>query len=302
MSCAERRHHLKRLKEIAPTALLFTVMANSDSETDSAGSDTDTADEGADLPPTVPTLVTSLQQDGSVTDEILRHVLSYKALPHQRSLLQSRSTSQAQSAIWAAHRIGRITASVAHSVLAFDGIKVPNATVSDIVTGGTGFTNEAIAWGVKYEKKAIEMFTEAFQNAHQDAKITPAGLFICDDLFILGASPDALVECSCCGQAVVEVKTSFKYRMCDVAGLTSAAAADSSFCLDTNLQLKSSHKYYTQVQCQMGVTGRHSCQFVLYTTNAILVQNIPYNPTVFGRVKTNSTALFRQSIFPKLLH
>ena len=33
-------------------------------------------------------------------------------------------------------------------------------------------------------------------------------LFICVEHLFLGASPDALIECNCCGKGVVEMKCS----------------------------------------------------------------------------------------------
>ena len=36
-----------------------------------------------------------------------------------------------------------------------------------------------------------------------------SAFFICVKHPFLGASPDALIECNCCGQGVVEVKCSF---------------------------------------------------------------------------------------------
>ena len=168
MSTAEQVSHFKRLKKISPGSLLFTVLDISDSETDSdtetAGSDTetaqladtDTADESDLLPPTVLALISSLQSDGElVAGSVLQKILTYSATSQQCSVLEASSVAQSQSAVWAAHRIGRITASVAHTALVFDGVRIPHKTVSDIVNGTTSFTNEAIAWGIATRRRLL---------------------------------------------------------------------------------------------------------------------------------------------------
>ena len=44
----------------------------------------------------------------------------------------------------------------------------------------------------------------------------------------LGASPNALVECSCCGEGVLEIKCPFKYKESTVESVVDSSIA---FCL-----------------------------------------------------------------------
>ena len=44
---------------------------------------------------------------------------------------------------------------------------------------------------------------------HKDVRYRQCGIFIDKTKQYLGASPDLLIECSCCGEAVVEMKNSF---------------------------------------------------------------------------------------------
>ena len=41
---------------------------------------------------------------------------------------------------------------------------------------------------------------------HKNFKISNAGLFIDDTHPFLGASPDSMVECSCCSKGLLEIK------------------------------------------------------------------------------------------------
>ena len=80
---------------------------------------------------------------------------------------------------------------------------------------------------------------------------------------------------------LVEVKCPYKYRFESIA----SAAANSDFCLNmtTNidetqsLQLKKkTHRYYSQVQGQLPITERKWCDFVVYTTKDLFIQQIEY--------------------------
>ena len=76
----------------------------------------------------------------------------------------------------------------------------------------------------------------------------------------LGASPDALIECNCCGQGCVEVKCSL---CAQERSLEEAADAVASFCLDVLPTGKRNHPYYFQVQLQMFASKRGYCDFVV---------------------------------------
>ena len=80
----------------------------------------------------------------------------------------------------------------------------------------------------------------------------------------IGASPDGVVRCNCCGQGVLEVKCPFSYRGQPI----SSGAADRNFCLhfnDGKLELKRTHKYFCQVQTQLFTCDVEYCDFVVCT-------------------------------------
>lgn len=41
---------------------------------------------------------------------------------------------------------------------------------------------------------------------HKDVKAEPCGLFLMQKKYFVGASPDAVVSCSCCGEGILEIK------------------------------------------------------------------------------------------------
>ena len=79
-----------------------------------------------------------------------------------------------------------------------------------------------------------------------------------------GASPDGLVECSCCGTGTIEIKCPYKFRSKNLM----EAAQDPKFYLETvggQLRLKTSHNYFCQIQGQMAISGKTFCNFVVWT-------------------------------------
>ena len=130
---AEQQERLLQLRSVKPDAIVFTAV------TSSATSDTDTADEDDELPLSVPSLVDSL--DNNDTASLLDYVLFYRPSDQQLHNLSARTVNQSKSAIWSAHRVGRITASHAKSVLDFDSSKISSSVVENICAGSSGFTS-----------------------------------------------------------------------------------------------------------------------------------------------------------------
>ena len=63
------------------------------------------------------------------------------------------------------------------------------------------FSNEATAWGCEYEKVAFQAKVSAL---HEVLKIYNCGFFVSARHPYLGASPDALMQCTCCAQGTIE--------------------------------------------------------------------------------------------------
>ena len=87
-------------------------------------------------------------------------------------------------------------------------------------------------------------------QSHQSLSISEAGLFVDYRDPYLGAFPDGLVECKCCGKGVLEVKCPF----CHKENLPKDD--ETGFCMvksDGMWSLKRSHAYYYQVQLQLYV-------------------------------------------------
>ena len=119
-----------------------------------------------------------------------------------------------------------------------------------------------MSWGLDNEELAREVYFASVRLEHQEFSIEKCGLRVSVEYPFLGASPDGMVSCECCGIGCLEVKNSFKHRDATLE----EALQDPDFCLlrEEGLKLKTQHAYYSQVQCQLLVTQSEYCDFVMW--------------------------------------
>ena len=61
-------------------------------------------------------------------------------------------------------------------------------------------------WGCNNEKTARLEYASTLKEIHQDFQIRESGLILNPKYPHLGASPDGLVTCTCCGDGLCEIK------------------------------------------------------------------------------------------------
>lgn len=79
----------------------------------------------------------------------------------------------------------------------------------------------------------------------------------------LGATPDMLIECKCRDVGVVDVKCPWKVKDTNLSHLLN----DAKRCVresDGALEIKTTHRYYYQVQAQMFVWKTDYADFILW--------------------------------------
>ena len=124
----------------------------------------------------------------------------------------------------------------------------------------------ATRWGNLHEDTARQQYTNMLQKEHVHLQVEKCGLIVNADFPYMGSSPDGLVSCSCCGQksGCLEIKCSFKHRQSSMF----EACKDRDFCLfsrDRKYFLKTTHPYYSQVQCQIFTLSTDYCDFAVWT-------------------------------------
>ena len=126
------------------------------------------------------------------------------------------------------------------------------------------------------------------------------GLFLVHKTPYIGASPDAVPCCKCHGFCVVEIKCPFNIR----DKLITKNVSECSF-LELNemgnIQLKRSHKYYTQVISQIALAKAQLYDFVVWTSKDLIVELIKPNDPYYQNVERSLSIFFRSYICPILL-
>ena len=178
---------------------------------------------------------------------------------------------QAANKCWHTFRKGVITASKGHDIKTKmekiksqgDLTKVNLWNIFQQISGLT-FVNPnipALKYGREKEIYAVNEFFNFFSKHHKHAKLSDCGLFLDVASPFIGASPDRIISCDCCPDACLEVKCpysiNFKSPRDPDAKLSYLIYKDNEFYLNRN------HKYSTQCQMQLGVTGLKKCYFMV---------------------------------------
>lgn len=66
-------------------------------------------------------------------------------------------------------------------------------------------------WGCIHEHDALKTYKDKM-FAHINVTVTGTVLFISQERPYIGASPDAMITCDCCGQETVEVKCPYCFK------------------------------------------------------------------------------------------
>ena len=126
---------------------------------------------------------------------------------NQQALVEEKTRDQANSRLWFRMRTGRITASKFKAACRTD----PTCPSQSLIMGichpeMAHFNTEATKWGCQHEGTAREVCCRYQKNRHADFVVTDSGVFISTKHPYLGALPDGMVTCGCCGAGVCKIK------------------------------------------------------------------------------------------------
>ena len=162
----------------------------------------------------------------------------------------------------------------------------------------TSFTNKWIQYGKENEATARSYYTKYQRAIHDNFKCSESGLILNRDYPHLGASPDGLAQCDCCGQGCLEIKCLPTYMngIPDPLGETCT-----SFPISSDFQLKKTHKFYTQIQGHMLITGRKYCDLYMWSqSNSLAVRE--YRDEQFLKKLSDKLELeYKSHVIPALI-
>jgi hypothetical protein len=116
---------------------------------------------------------------------------------------------------------------------------------------------------------------------------------------VIGASPDGIAQTQA-STYLVEIKCPFKWRNNTI--LEACKAKDFYCYVDAinKIQLKQNHRYYTQIQGQMGVCQYKLCHLVLYTLQDLFVVEIPFNREFWDSLLEKLTTFYMKFVMSRL--
>ena len=161
---------------------------------------------------------------------------------------------------------------------------------------------EPILYGHMHEEDARQAYKCKMVVKHKNFCIHTCGFFIDKDMPFLGASPDAVVSCDCCGLGVLEVKSPWLAK--NTASLNEVASKNKEFCLKeigSTLHLSDKHSYYLQCQLQMHVTGTGYSDFVVWSPNDLHIERIVYQAELIKQYIPIVCKFFKLCVLPELV-
>ena len=68
------------------------------------------------------------------------------------------------------------------------------------------FVSTQTDWGCRHEKKARDVYYRINSRLHDNFQVLNSGIVINPEWAFIRASPDGVIECSCCGKGAIEIK------------------------------------------------------------------------------------------------
>ncbi|XP_003730120.1 uncharacterized protein LOC115928222 [Strongylocentrotus purpuratus] len=210
--------------------------------------------------------------------------------------IEKATEKQADSVVWHDQRAGRITASRVYDVLHTNQDNPAKSVLLSITNPNIAPINTAsLKYGRDNESHVLEEYSRTC--SHNDIKITHTGLRLDAERHWLGASADGLVECSCHGKGVIEIKCPYSAR-----SMSREEYLKSEYCcLDANSNLKYGHRYYDQVQMQMRVYNVDYCTFIIKVGNELMINQVQYNDFYVHAVVSKLEKFWRANIICELV-
>ena len=127
--------------------------------------------------------------------------------------VEQETTAQSQSKFWFKQRAGRVTASKMKAVCHTNLAHPSHSLIKTICYPQEfSFSSKQTAYGSKNEKKACELYYKTSVKDHDDFEFSESGLIINPKWPVIGASPDGVVSCTCCGKGVLEIKCPYSHQ------------------------------------------------------------------------------------------
>ena len=163
-------------------------------------------------------------------------------------------------------------------------------------------TSVAMRWGIDNEPVARKLYIANNKSKHVKFSVVEAGFFIDREYPFLGASPDALVSCSCHGDGLLEIKCPWTLRQCKVIDFANQSGTYLKKIMSGKVNVDRNHKYFYQMQCQMRYTNRKWCDFFVVFSNDTFLERISYDEDFMTRCIIRAIICYKKVIFAHLIN
>lgn len=150
------------------------------------------------------------------------------------------------------------------------------------------------------EKKALEVYMQHMKNRHVAFELHQCGLFLSPSYPMLGASPDGVVTCKCCGSGIVEVKCPYSAAQEPLMDLILSGRS----CLqviNNEVMLDRKHEYYYQIQLQLLMSKRNFCDFVVWSAGDWFCERITFDNSFIQNTIPKALDFFRDAVLIEVL-
>ena len=232
----------------------------------------------------------------------LRALSLFQVSAEDQAAIEAATVGQNENPEWYRHRYGRITASNAKAYCG-NGNPVPlvRAVLQKSRDPSRTLTSH-MRYGIENKDNAV---LEFIKQQHE-VTVRKCGLFIDLEHGQLAASPDWVAFVN--GEAVLlEVKCLSASRSMTPPQPVRAKQRNGNFpfCMvGETVVLKEKHKYHTQVQMQMGVTGIQKCLVIVFTNVScpVVVVPVTFEPSFWCSIRQKLLDFHNAYVVPALVN
>ena len=145
------------------------------------------------------------------------------------------------------------------------------------------------------ESEAIKAYINKYRRVHVNLRCVQMGLKLYNKIPYIAGSVDGLLTCDCHRPMVIEIKC--PYSLKDGSILQDG---EKLTYLTNNLELKTTHAYYTQIQIYLEVLGLLNDKFVVWCKEDCISLNIEFDETFFNNMVKNLDSYYRDCYLPYL--
>lgn len=119
-------------------------------------------------------------------------------------------------------------------------------------------------------------YSNDMTRSHNNFGGSTVGLCLNPKYPYFGASPDALIECYCCGMGSVEIKCPYCAKDIGLAESNVLKKVGLKE-IEGKKMLDHNHTYYYQIQMQLAITGLPYCDFIVWSKHGYYQERIVFD-------------------------